>query len=48
MSEAGRDNGISNAPRTMTTNQEMPETSGLELLEAVISPGSKVRKGLEK
>ena len=43
-----RDNGISKAPRTMTTHQEMPETSGLELLEAVITPGSKVRKGLKK
>ena len=43
-----RDNGISKAQRTMTTHQEMPETSSLELLEAVITPGSKVRKGLEK
>lgn len=43
-----RDNGISKAPRTMTIHQEMPETLGLELLEAVITPGSKVRKGLEK
>ena len=43
-----RDNGISKAQRTMTTHQEMSETSGLELLEAVIIPGSKVRKGLEK
>ena len=43
-----RDNGISKAPGTMTTHQEMPETSGLELLEAVITPGSKIRKGLEK
>ena len=43
-----RDNGISKAPRTMTTHREMPGTSGLELLEAVITPGSKVRKGLEK
>ena len=43
-----RDNGISKAPRTMTTHEEMLETSGVELLEAVISPGSKVRKGLEK
>ena len=48
MSEAGRDNGISNAPRTKTTHEAMPETSGVELLEAVITPGSKVRKGLEK
>ena len=43
-----RDNGISNGPRTMTTHEAMPEISGVELLEAVITPGSKVRKGLEK
>ena len=35
-----RDNGISKAPRTMTTHEEMPETSDVELFESVISSGS--------